>query len=240
MSAIMNTAPVVVAYGAGDNSTGMLVGMQERGERPDLILFANTGCERPKTYQHLEIVSAWCESVGFPKILTTVKGGRLETLEENCHRMSMLPSIAYGFKGCSHKYKKEPQERDVNRWGPARLAWEAGQKVTKIIGYDADEERRAGIKADSKYEYRYPLIEWGWGREECIDATARAGLPRAGKSSCFFCPSSTREEIEDLKMKHASSLPAQTPATPPAAQPPRLGVNQQSKPLVTATTEPDP
>ena len=35
--------PCVVAYGAGDNSTALLVGMARRGWRPDLILFARPG-----------------------------------------------------------------------------------------------------------------------------------------------------------------------------------------------------
>jgi len=198
----MNLAPLAVAYGGGTNSTAMLAGMLERGLRPDLILFANTGCEKPHTYEHVGIVNDWCARVGFPAIVTTVKGGRVETLEENCHRMNMLPSIAYGFKGCSHKFKREPQDRDVNRWPPAQLAWEAGLKVQKFIGYDADEERRAKIKNDAKYNYHYPLIEWGWGREECVAAIQRAGLPQPGKSACFFCPSSTRQEIDDLKREY--------------------------------------
>ena len=46
----MNMAPVIVAYGAGTNSTALLVGMHERGERPDLILFAETGGERVDPY----------------------------------------------------------------------------------------------------------------------------------------------------------------------------------------------
>jgi hypothetical protein len=32
---------VVVAYGGGTNSTALLVGMHERQQRPDLILFAD-------------------------------------------------------------------------------------------------------------------------------------------------------------------------------------------------------
>lgn len=198
----MNGRPVAVAYGGGTNSAAMLVGLYERGVRPDLILFANTGCEKPHTYEHLEAVNAWCRSVGFPEIQTVVKGGRIETLEENCLRMQMLPSIAYGFKGCSHKFKREPQDRTVNNWPPARLAWESGLKVVKLIGYDADEERRAKIKADSKYDYQYPLLEWGWARDECVEAIARAGLPQPGKSACFMCPSSTRQEIDALKSEY--------------------------------------
>ena len=46
---------------------------------------------------------------------------------------------------------------------------------------------------------QYPLIEWNWGRDECINAIIRAGLPLPGKSACFFCPSSKKQEILQLK-----------------------------------------
>ncbi len=75
----------------------------------------------------------------------------------------------------------------------------AGLKVVKLLGYDADEERRAKFTSDAKYDYRYLLIEWGWDREACVQAIERAGLPQPGKSACFFCPSSKREEIDQLR-----------------------------------------
>ena len=52
----------VVSYGAGTNSTAMLIGLHERGERPDLILFADTGGERPETYRHRDAVSKGFQS----------------------------------------------------------------------------------------------------------------------------------------------------------------------------------
>ena len=196
----------IVSYGAGTNSTAMLVGLHERGERPDLILFADTGGERPETYAHRDTVSDWCESVGFPRVVTVRKGGREETLEENCIRMNMLPSIAYGFKSCSHKYKIEAQEKYANNNDQCRATWAAGERVLKMIGYDADETHRAKIPEDKKYTYRYPLVEWDWGREECIEAIARAGLPQPGKSACFFCPSSKPQEILQLGRTHPELL----------------------------------
>lgn len=196
----------IVSYGAGTNSTAMLVGLHERGERPDLILFADTGGERPSTYAHLEIVNQWCKSVGFPEIISVSKGGTPETLESNCLRCNMLPSIAYGFKGCSHKYKKEPQEQFANNNNECKSVWKSGEKIVKLLGFDADESRRAGIPEDKKYIYRYPLIEWWWGREDCIEAIERAGLPQPGKSACFFCPSSKPREILALKREHPDLL----------------------------------
>jgi len=193
--------PVAVAYGGGTNSTALLVGMLERGKRPDLILFADTGGEKPGTYAHTQAVSDWCESVGFPRIEIVRyanKAGTVITLYDKCITGKMLPSIAYGFKSCSEKWKRRPQDRYVSKWAPAQAAWAAGQKVVKMIGYDADEDRRAGIAEDAQYTYRYPLIEWGWDREACVQAIARAGLPQPGKSACFFCPNSSEAEIRAL------------------------------------------
>lgn len=199
----------IVSYGAGTNSTAMLVGLHERGERPDLILFADTGGERPEIYRHRDTVSDWCESIGFPRIVTVQtqdREGNYFTLERRCVEHKMLPSIAYGFKACSEKHKRRPQDKYVNHWQPAKDAWATGERVVKFIGFDADEERRATIAEDVKYAYRYPLIEWDWGREECVEAIARAGLPQPGKSACFFCPSSKPREILELGRTHPELL----------------------------------
>lgn len=146
--------------------------------------------------------SAWLVERGYPPITMVRKGGRQETLEENCLRLDMLPSLSYGFKGCSHKYKIEPQEKFLNNHAGARAHWAAGGKVLKLIGYDVDEPHRAAIPEDKKYRYGYPLLEWGWGREECEARILRAGLPLPGKSSCFFCPSTTKPEILALRSRY--------------------------------------
>lgn len=212
----------VVAYGGGTNSTAMLIWMHENGIRPALILFADTGAEKPHTYDHIKVVNVWLESIGFPQIIITRKLGRTyvgETLEENCLRKTMLPSIAYGYKSCSLKYKVQPQDMYCNNNGDCKAVWAAGAKVQKYIGYDADEERRAKIKGDDKYDYNYPLIAAGWGREECVEAIKRAGLPQPGKSACFFCPSSKKKEILELRdqypdlMKRALAMEAQAELT---------------------------
>lgn len=192
----------VVSYGGGTNSTALLIGLLERGEIPDAITFADTGAERPETYAHVQAVNEWCISKGLPSIEVVKKGGRVETLEENCLRMNMLPSLAYGFKGCSHKYKIEPQEKWANNDDRCKAVWKSGGKVTKLIGYDADEHHRAKIPEDKKYIYRYPLVDWDWGRDECIEAISRAGLCQPGKSACFFCPSTKPAEIRAMAETH--------------------------------------
>lgn len=197
----------MVAFGGGVDSTAMVIGLVERREPIDLVLFADTGGERPDTYEHIKTFSSWLEERGYPRIVTVkkLKNGDVYTLEQDCLDHKGLPSIAYGFKRCSDHFKIRPQQAFIKQWRPAIDAWAAGQKVVKYIGYDAGEVRRkenADRKVDTKYDYKYPLIEWGWEREECIEAIKDAGVPLPPKSACFFCPSSRPKEIVDLAEKY--------------------------------------
>ena len=184
----------VVSYGGGTNSTAMLIGLHERGIVPDAILMADTGGEMPHTYEYIPVLNAWLESVGFPA-LQIVRDAK-KTLEEDCINRNALPSIAYGgFKTCSQRFKIQPQTKWLNHWSEAKKEWEEGRLVTKLIGFDFDEPERAKPYSDNKTVNEYPLIEWEWGREECVQAIARAGLPQPGKSSCFFCPNMRPSEV---------------------------------------------
>ena len=196
----MSKQVTIASYGAGLNSTAMLIEMVRRGEFVDAILFADTGGEKPHTYSFLESFSRWLETAGMPPItMVSSSFKRYSTLEENCLVNKTLPSITFGFKSCSHKWKKEPQEKWANSWQPAIECWESGGKIVKLLGYDADEHHRAKIPEDKKYRYRYPLVEWDWGRDECEASLKEAGIQSPGKSSCFFCPSSKKAEIRALK-----------------------------------------
>jgi hypothetical protein len=195
----------VVSYGGGTNSTAMLVGMVEKGEPVSLITFADTGGEMPHTYEYIELFSAWLGGNGYPAITIARRcdlNGDVLTLEQNCLSTNTLPSIAFGFKTCSQKFKIQPQEKFFNNYGPAKEWWKAGNTITRCVGYDAGEPQRAKPYSDDKYTNRYPLIEWGWGRDECVDAIRRAGLPQPGKSSCFFCPSMKKHEIIQLNKRY--------------------------------------
>lgn len=208
----MNTVkqPVVVAYGMGVDSTAMLVGMQQRGERPDLILWADTGDEKPQTYAYLPIINEWLARVGFP-LVTVVKNPSPKThdlsLSDRCLRNGVLPSMAYGGHTCSLVWKIEPQQAWIKRWAPAIECWASGQDVITCVGYDnggADAKRcgKAMGKKFAGYTNRYPLIEWKWDREECIRQIVAAGLPSPGKSACFHCPSMKKHEIVELARVH--------------------------------------
>jgi hypothetical protein len=187
----------IVSFGGGTDSTGMLVEMVRRGEPPPhAILFADTGGEHPHTYAHIATFSTWLAKHGYPAITTVAAAG--ETLEANCLRRHALPSIAYGFKTCSQRWKLEPQEKWANNDPACRAAWDADCLVTRIIGFEYGEERRRH-PADRWYANRYPLIEWQMDRDDCKNAIERAGLKLPGKSACFFCPSSRKVDVRSLQ-----------------------------------------
>ena len=213
----------VVSFGGGTNSTAMIIGMYLHKIPIDLILFADTGGEQPHTYEFMGTFNEWLVKHGIPKIVSVEyhdKDGNRLTLEQECINSGRLPSIAYGYKKCSLKHKIGTQEKFCNNYQPCKEVWASGQRVHKYIGYDAGETRRiqhaAPIdEADKKYEKHYPLYEWGWTREECVHVIERAGLPRPGKSSCFFCPSMKKKEIQALWVNVGDSYATKSGNQPP-------------------------
>ena len=194
----------LIAFGAGTDSTGLLVEMVRRGEpAPHAILFANTGGEHPHTYRHVATFSGWLRRHGYPAITTVAASG--EALEANCLRRHALPSIAYGFKTCSQRWKLEPQEKWANGDPACQTAWQRGELVTRIIGFEYGEERRCR-PADAKYTNRYPLIDWQMDRDDCKAAIEAAGLKLPGKSACFFCPLSKKSDIRALQDSYPDLL----------------------------------
>lgn len=186
---------IVGTYGSGTNSTAALVECVNRGIPVDIIVFADTGGEKPHTYKYLQYFSEWLVSKGYPAIdIVQAK----TTLEADCLRRNALPSVAYGFKTCSQRFKAEPQDKFFNNHPLTKAEWAAGRKVTKIIGFDAGESHRIKHYESKKYENWFPLVDWDMGREECIETIKKAGLVLPGKSACFFCPSSKRKEVSEL------------------------------------------
>jgi hypothetical protein len=216
-------SPLVVCYGAGRDSTALLVGLWQRGIRPDLILFADVGAERQATYDYLPIMNQWLVSVGFPQI-TVVRYQPKDfkhwppyhTIEENILTNCALPSIAYGFHKCSAKWKIAPQLAFLKTWPPALACWAAGGRVRKAIGFDASPHELKRAHGCSTYAIQeeeaerfnlwFPLQEWGWDLAECIRQIVKAGLPIPAKSSCYFCTAMKPWEVDELARTEPDKL----------------------------------
>lgn len=215
-------APLIVNYGAGADSTAFLIAMVRQGLKPQLILFADPGGEKPETYAYLDYFDAWLQSKGFPGI-TRVKyepvTAPYDTLEGNVLANETLPSISFFKKSCTLKFKAGVMDayllgisRGPNKkagWKPAVDSLKKGILPVKTIGYDAgpiDSCRGVDITEDKNFRYFYPLRQLKWSREDCIAQITREGLQVPIKSACYYCASSKAWEIYWLGAEHPDLL----------------------------------
>ncbi|WP_239806002.1 hypothetical protein [Croceicoccus hydrothermalis] len=201
--------PSVLCYGAGVDSTALLIELEARGTPPDLVLTADPGAEKPETYDYLRMMRRWMAERGIHHETVRYVTKRFknwppyEDLAGSLLTNGCLPSIAFGRHSCSLKYKATPQEAYIKQWPPALAAWNAGQKIVRMIGYNASprDTRRYAHAAridDPLFDNRYPLREWGWDRDRCVQRICDASLPVPPKSSCVFCVAMKPEEIRAL------------------------------------------
>ncbi len=95
-----------------------------------------------------------------------------------------------------------PQLKFLKQWGPAVEHWSRGGRVTRIVGFNADEWHRVKNFDDPRFTVRYLLVELGITRRMVEDICV-AGIGYVPiKSACWFCPSSKKAEIKWLARVH--------------------------------------
>jgi len=204
--------PRAVSYGAGRDSSAMLVGLWQRGEIPHLILFAHIGNEWPETYEALSLMQKWLKDHDMPPITvvkdipTKFKHGPYHDLFGNCIQNRTYPSMTFGGKKCSLRGKAQVMDKFVKENCVQTREWlKAGGRVTRMIGYDdgaKDKCRGAVVSNPHLWEYAYPLREWHWDRDRCGEELLNAGLPLIHKSACVFCASMKSHELLELATNH--------------------------------------
>src|SRR5262249_40214796 len=141
---------------------GVWVGSPRRAIKPDLILFADTGGEKPETYAYLRVIRPFLTRVGFPDVTVVryrPKRAVYHTLEVQCLHTGTLPSLAYGGTSCSLKMKREPQDRSTLHVSPEPQVRQRGGRVVRALGYDAGERRRV-VKALGLDASEGPRVRW--------------------------------------------------------------------------------
>ena len=202
-------APVALSYGVGVDSTALLVELVARGEPPDLVQTADTGSERDEFYRYLERMQAWMDERRIANEVVRYEPKRFKhwppygSLHANALTNATLPSISLGRHSCSLKWKRAPADASLKSWPPARDAWARGERVVRLIGYDASpaDTRRynhAVTISEPLFDIRYPLRDWGWTRDDCVARIKAEGLPVPMKSACWMCLGMKPEEVETL------------------------------------------
>lgn len=217
---------LAVSFGSGVDSTAMLVALKLAGLRPSIITFADTGGEKPETLNHLDRMNTVLRDWSWPEIIICRKVPLASTaytdLYGNCIANETLPSLAFGMKSCSIKWKQKPQDQVLKgaksgpNASPPHPVWieaqRTGQRIVKLIGYDcgrADLRRSRNLPdAEADFDYAYPLQILGWTRHDCVRMISEVlGADMVPiKSACFFCPASKQWELFWLAAHHPELL----------------------------------
>ena len=163
----------VLSFGGGLQTTACAILMVQGKIQADIVVFADTGGEKPDTYWYMEhYTEPLFATLGIPfhKIKKKDEGGL--SLYDWMWKYSDIPWV--GSRQCSAMFKRRPVTQFV------------GKEAIQMIGFSADEAKRADkpIHKDKVF----PLIELGLSSTDCRRIIENYGWSIPLKSSCFFCP----------------------------------------------------
>lgn len=201
----------ILSLGAGVQSTtlALMAAHGEIGPMPDCAIFADTKWEGKKVYDHL----AWLSSpnvLPYPVHIVSAGDLRQDILARSNTtggRFAAVPWFmqkangdqAMGRRQCTNEYKLAPIRRKVRELLNGKTPRGGAQMY---IGISTDEAFRM---KPSKVRYivnRWPLIEKGMNRNDCLKWIDRHGYPTPPKSSCVGCPFHSDSQWRDLRDNH--------------------------------------
>jgi hypothetical protein len=204
-----------LSLGAGVQSTALLL-MSLEGALPklDCAIFADTGWEPRRVYDHLDLITAQAAGGGIP--LLRVGGGDLRNDAINpSHRYASIPyfvrnpdgSEGMGRRQCTSEYKLTPIRRKVRELlgakAPDFRRVPKGHVAEQWIGFSTDEIGRVSEHDQVSYiAKRYPLLELGMDRKACERWLRSRGWTSVTKSACIGCPFHGNRQWRELRDHH--------------------------------------
>jgi len=191
----------LLSLGAGVQSTALAL-MAAAGEIPDLdgAIFADTGWEPKRVYDHLDLLETVLADAGIP-LLRVSKGNLRHDSIDPAHRYASIPyfvrnpdgSDGMGRRQCTSEYKLAPINRKVRELlgakAPDFRRVPKGRVIEQWIGFSTDEIHRVNDNRGVSYvRKRYPLLELGMDRKACDRWLRSHGWTSVAKSACIGCP----------------------------------------------------
>lgn len=197
----------IISLGWGVQSW-TLAAMAALGELPpvDYAIHADTTWEREQTYTFAEQWTPWLEEHGVKVV--TVRDA--EQAQAATTMKTDIPAFTAGQNGafvidgqlrrqCTGRWKIDPQNVQMRVELESRGLRKTPGVIEKWLGISKDEWQRAK-HADVKYiTHRYPLLELGMTRADCVQWLKAHDLPVPGKSACVFCPFHNKNAWQEMK-----------------------------------------
>jgi len=185
----------VLSFGGGIQSTALLLLVIEgRLPKPDVVIHSDTGSEMPHTKPVIEWAEAECKKMN---LHFEIVSSHLGALHEAYESKGTLPMV--GVRSCTVNFKIAP----LNRFLRTIVGNKNGVLLAESwIGISTDESRRrqksqliwAGIK--------FPLLdEVPLSRLQCKELVSKHGLD-VKKSACWCCPYGGVKHFVSLRAYH--------------------------------------
>jgi hypothetical protein len=208
------TEPTIrtLSLGAGVQSTTLLL-MSLDGTLPkvDYAIFADTGWEPARVYEHLDRITELAAGGGIPVLRVSEGDLRADAINPE-HRYASIPyfvrnpdgSDGMGRRQCTSEYKLSPIRRKVRELlgaaPPDFPRVPKGRVAEQWIGFSTDEIGRVSDKDQVRYiTKRYPLLELGMDRKACTRWLKARGWESVAKSACIGCPFHGNRQWRDLR-----------------------------------------
>ena len=188
-----------ISFGAGVQSTALLLMALDGEVEADFAIFADTQDEPVRVYEHLWQMADLCAAVGFP--LYVVSAGRLSDEARRPGSFISVPVFGLNEQGgeaqlrrqCSYQFKLRPMRSFVKDHLLAK-----GQRWECLIGISTNELHRAKPSGRKWVENTYPLlIDKRMSRLDCERYCRERGI-HPPRSACVFCPFRKDDEWRDL------------------------------------------
>lgn len=217
MKTEQKTEPIhIISLGAGVQSSTMAL-MAAYGEitpRPVAAVFADTQAEPASVMRWLDTLEKLINAAPFSFPIYRVTKGSLTDASIKVHKrkkregtrvQSIIPAFVkmtdgVGILGrsCTADFKVAVLMKKAREL--ARI--KRGQKtvgVVQWIGISLDEAHRMKPSRDAWAECRWPLIEAGMKRHDCLRWMEKKGFQKPPRSACIYCPFHSDAEWRRLK-----------------------------------------
>lgn len=177
----MERETIIVNFSGGKDSTAMLLRMIELGETIDHIVFADTNYEFPALYEYIKMIET---IIGREIIMLQPEKSFDEWRFGNLTRGRNKGAIRGFPQVISPCYwMREAKYKPIQNFSKQH------PNSINCLGIAADEKHR--VQKESGL--RYPLIEWNWTEEDCIEYLQQKSLinklyEHFSRLGCWLCP----------------------------------------------------
>lgn len=167
--------------------------------KPDLSCIIDTEREKSSTWEYLlEVTQPALARAGVNlEIIAKSRYAKMDLYTNKDHSLLIPAFTTIGDKlgKLSNFCSKEWKQYCVERW----LAEKDLLNCEQWIGISIDEMRRVRVSRKRWLQNRYPLIELGLARTDCLTLVREFGWPVPPRSSCWMCPNMQNDEWHELK-----------------------------------------